>query len=440
MTSERGSSTETSSTLPSKPGRAVALAVLLVLSSVLVYFSRTELPDVRRFVLALAAFGLVFAPASERRLRLPIFLAAVALVAWTGQMASAGEGGLALWLGCSLAGAVLLIRAGGRAQAYFLPPVETDAGLRERRVVRANFQTASVLFLGVFLWDAFEPRPAWARASVLALAAVFFLRYFLLQAKFLGLPAVPLLSPPEARGLVPSQRWPLLAAVLLLGASPYPGRWLQGSARGPLLVTSVLLLVLAGLVFVVALTRLQKAGLWSRSLVRRTSFFAGMSLAVALAAALVELEMWGPRRLTAFSTFCTFVLVVLPFAHHVTRLFRGYAEAAFLIPPAILSVMFAPVAAMNGLNWSLTSSGFLFAFAVMMLSYQLVVTVRMRAKGALYLAASLIALVAIFVAKQTAWSEAGSSWKIFLIAVGFTLYAIDLFDRAVKGTGTFLLR
>ena len=182
--------------------------------------------------------------------------------------------------------------------------------------------------------------------------------------------------------------------------------------------------MLAALLFVLALVRLG----WSRRLVRRTSFLSGMVLAVVLAAVLVELEAWGPR-FTSFATFCSLVLVVLPVVHERTRLFQPYPHLSALIPPPELAVMLLPLTAVNGPRWSLASSGFLYAFGLLVLGYYLLVAV--RSGGELgYLAASLAALVGIFLAEGTAWAASGSSWKVFLIALGFALYAVDRLDRA----------
>ena len=200
----------------------------------------------------------------------------------------------------------------------------------------------------------------------------------------------------------------------------------------PLLLTSLLLLVLAALIFVIALVRLQQARLWAKPLVRRTSFYAGMALAVALAAVFVELEAPGPRRLITFTTACSFALVLLPFVNSTTRLLSAYPHASFLVAPPVLAVMNAPLTAVNGLSGMATFTAFLFAFAVLMIVYQLLVVVGEHQRGTLYLLASLGVLLVIFFSNGAAWADSGGAWKIFLIALGFVLYAVDLLERASR--------
>lgn len=402
--------------------REALFTASLAAAATLVYFYRPEIPDERRFILVLAAAGFFFAPRSEQPMRLWIWFPAVALVAWGGRWAARGEGDLGLWIACSVVGAALAVRAGGRAAVYYLPVAGSDTGAALQGVIRRNLQASFTLFAAVFLWDGVGGAHPDVRGALIALSAIWFLRYLLLQAKFLQLPARSLTT----QGLVPAQRWPFLALVVLLGATRLPDRLLPGEDDGPLLMTSLLLFVLAGLVFAMALVRLD----WPKSMIRKTSFLAGMGLAVALAAVVVELEAWGPARFTSFTTFCTFVLLVLPFAHATTRLFEPYPRASELIGPPILSVMMAPVTAINGWRWELTSTGFLFALSIVMVLYHLIVAIREGFGNRMYLLASLAALGVVFFADGTAWSENGAGWKVFLISLGFVLYAVDLRDRA----------
>ena len=319
------------------------------------------------------------------------------------------------------------------AAAYYLPGAENDDGFALQRVIRRNLQAAFFVFAIVFVWDGIGLSP-YLRTGLFLVAAMLFLRYLLLQSKFLHLPATPYLSAPEARGFVASQKWAVLILALLIGATQWPDVWLGINDTAPLLLTSLLLLVLAGLIFVIALVSLQQAGLWARPLVRRTSFYAGMALAVALAAVVVELEALGPGRLVAFTTACTFVLVLLPFVNNTTRLLSAYPNASFLVVPPVLAVMNAPLTAVNGLGEMPTSTAFLFAFAVLMIVYQLLVVVGEHGRGTIYLLASLGVLAAIFFSNGAAWAERGGAWKIFLIALGFVLYAVDLMERASRAS------
>ncbi|GMR23920.1 MAG: hypothetical protein BMS9Abin37_2398 [Acidobacteriota bacterium] len=419
MTFDDNSSTRTSTSWRSE----ALLIALLISGSALVYFYRFQIADERRFILPLAGAGFFFAPISARPLKLLIWFPAVALTAWGGRFAALGNGDLWLWLAGSIIGAALVVRAGGRAAMYYLPAAGSEAGVTMRRTIRNNLQVSFLLFAVVFIWDGVTVTlNPFVRAVLLLLSAVWFLRYLLLQAACLHLPPKPL----RMKGIVPAQRWPLLIVVLFLGATRLADRLLPGGDDGPLLVTSMLLFVLAGLILAMALIRLE----WPRSLVRKTSFLFGMGLAVALAAVVVEIEAWGPNRFTAFTTLCIFVLLVVPFARTTTRLFDPYPRASELIGPPVLSVMVAPLTAMNGWQWELTSTGFFLAFAVVMLVYHLVVATREGFGARVYVAASLVGLAILFFSNGTAWAENGAGWKIFLIALGFVLYAVDLRDRA----------
>ena len=420
MTFDDSSSTRTSTSWRSE----ALVAALVVTGSALVYFYRPQIADERRFILTLAAAGFFFAPISNRPLSLLIWFPAVALVAWGGRFAAIGDGDLWLWLACSMVGAACAVRAGGRAATYYLPVAGNEDGLTMRRTIRGNLQVSFLLLAAVFIGDSFETIYPFVRAVVLLLSAVWFLRYLLLQAKYLRVSVKRL----GVTGLVPAQRWPLLSVVLVLGATRLADRLLPGGDDGPLLITAMLLFILAGLILAMALVRLG----WPKPLVRKTSFLSGMGLAVALAAVVVELEAWGPIRFTMFTTLCIFVLLVVPFAHTTTKLFDSYPRASDLIGPPVLSVMVAPLTAMNGWRWELTSTGFLFAFAVVMLVYHFVVATREGFGGRVYLAASLATLAVLFLANGTAWAESGAAWKVFLIALGFVLYAVDLRDRATK--------
>ena len=65
-----------------------------------------------------------------------------------------------------------------------------------------------------------------------------------------------------------------------------------------------------------------------------------------------------------------------------------------------------------------------------MLIYHLVVATREGFGHRSYLVASLVGVAVMFFANGTAWGESGGAWKIFLISLGFVLYAVDLRDRA----------
>jgi hypothetical protein len=412
-------------------------ASVLALASVLVYFFRPELGDTRRWILALVAIGFFFAPLSPQRLRVVGWLAALAAVCWGASLLSGGRGGFGLWSACSLAGALLTVRAGGRAGQYYLPGPDGQGGSSLRRSVRRELSLSVALFLIVFVSDGWGwvGVPTLLRGVLLFASAAFFLRSLLLQSKGRDLPVrapLGLGDPDVRRSIVAAQRWPVLVLLTLSGATHLFERLLEraGSNTEALLVTSILLLVLAALLFVFSLVRLEVAGRISRRIVRRTSFLAGMALAIALGAVVVELEAWGPSRFTSFGTICMFALVVLPFAHETTGLLGSDERFTFLAPPVVLAIMMAPVAAINGERWRLASTGFLLAFAALMLLYFLVVTLWKGERGTIYLGTSLAGLLLTSLSNGEAWASSGGAWKTFWIAFGFVLYAVDLLERA----------
>lgn len=414
----------------------VLFALLLALASVLLYFFRPEMGDTRRWILALVATGFFFAPLSARPLHLVWWSSAVAAVCWGASLLTRGTGGVGLWAACSVAGAFLCVRSGSRAAHYYLPDAGGELNRVRRRSVRRYLFISVGLFLVAFVYDGWQP-PSMPvlRGAVLFASAAFFMRFLLQQSKAPVLLSQAPLDPwePHARrSIVAAQRWPLLVLLMLSGATRLPDMLLEqvGSSTDSLLVTSILLIVLGALLFVISLVRLEAAGRVSRSLVRRTSFIAGMAMAVALAAVVVELEAWGPSRFTSFGTICAFSLVILPFVHSTTEVFGSDERFTFLIPPAILGVMLAPMTAINGERWPLASTGFLLAFAVLMLAFFSAVTLRQGTGGRLYLGASLAALLGISMSDGTTWQASGGAWKTFWIAFGFVLYAVDLLDRA----------
>jgi hypothetical protein len=158
--------------------------------------------------------------------------------------------------------------------------------------------------------------------------------------------------------------------------------------------------------------------------VRRTSFAAGVFLAVAATAVLIELESWDPARYRIFTSLCIAFLVVLPFLRSQTKLLEGSPRFTALVPPAALAVMMAPVTAIGGKTASSSTTIFLFAFSVLMLVYYVIVGLRAKARGTLYLAASLALVLYLFFA-----GRGDRSFQVFFVSAGFMLYAVDRFER-----------
>ncbi len=387
----------------------IALCAALVAGSLLVYFFRFDLDEPRRYLMALATLGFFFAPLSERPLRAGLWLLGVAIVAWGAQIAGSGWGGLPLWLACSVAGALLVGRGGARAARYYLPEAGSETGLSLRRGIRAQLQISVALFLGGYVFN------RWFGTFLVALSAAFFIRYVLLQSKHLGIVAAPL---PLETGIVPSQRWAVLVLFAIVGGTMLP-QALLGEDQSSLLLTAALLLVTAALVFVLSLTRTG----WPRAFVRRASFAAGLVLAVAVTAVLVELEVWDRSRYRVFASFCSAFLVVLPFLKNQTKLLVAWPRLAALVPPVALSAMMTPVAAISGAKASSSTTVFLFAFSVLMLAYYSLVGLRTRASTA-YLAASLALVLYLFFA-----GGGDRGMQMFLLSLGFVLYAIDRLEQ-----------
>jgi len=388
----------------------IALSAALVAGSVLVYFFRFDLEEPRRCLMALATLGFFFAPLSEKPLRAGHWLLAVAVVAWGAQIAGSGQGGLPLWLACSVAGALLVVRGGSRAARYYLPEAGSETGRSQKRAIRAQLQISVALFLGGYVFN------QWFGTVLVVLSAAFFIRYVLLQSKHLGIVAAPLTLEP---GIVPSQRWVVILLFAVVGGTRLP-QVLLGEDQGSLLLTAALLLVTAALLFVLSLTRTG----WPRAFVRRASFAAGVVLAVAVTAVLVELESWDRSRYRVFASFCIAFLVVLPFLKNQTKLLLAWPRLATLVPPAALSVMMAPVTAISGTKASSSTTVFLFTFSVIMLGYYVLVDLRARASGAVYLAASLGLVLYLFFS-----GNGDRGWQVFLLSLGFVLYAVDRLER-----------
>ncbi|HXV61170.1 MAG TPA: hypothetical protein VEK15_10780 [Vicinamibacteria bacterium] len=370
----------------------------------------------RRVIFTLVVVGFFSAPASDVPLRPMAWSLGVAVVAWASQLAGAGSGGLFLWLACSLGGAALVIRGGSRALHYYLPRAGNEPGQCMRREIRGQLLVSVSLCVLAYL--GYVP-DLWA--FLVLGSAVFFVRYLLLQAKHLAIQTPTLLPAP---GIVPSQRWPILLVFLVVGSTDLLEALVGGEGRGRLLITAALFVVLAALVFVLALVRTG----WPRSFVRRASFFAGIGLAVGLAAVLVQLEGFRPHRYSAFANAFIVFLVVLPFVRSVTKLFAPWPRVAFLVPPPIFSAMMAPVATLGGGRGS-TSGGFLAAFSALAILYHLVVAVRRRARGRAFLVVGLGVLLL-----PVLWGPGDSARlsQIFLLSLGSVLYAVDLFQRAVS--------
>ncbi len=387
-----------------------ALSAILIAGSILVYFFRYDLEEPRRYLIALATVGFFFAPLSEKPLRFGLWLLGIGVAGWGAQTAGSERGGFPLWLACSVATALLVVRGGSRAAGYYLPKAGSDAGRALQRSIRAQLQITVVLFLGGYVFN------RWFGTLSVALSAVFFLRYVLLQSKHLGIAAVPLAI--ENR-VVPSQRWFVLAGFAIVGGTNFLDSVL-GTSRDSLLLTATFLLVTAAMGFVLSLTRTG----WPRPFVRRAAFAAGILLAVAATAVLVELESWDRARYRVFASVCIAFLVVLPFLHERTKLFLEFPRLAALFPPVALAVMMAPVTAVGGREAPSSTAVFLFAFSVLMLTYFVLVAARTRAKGAIYFVMSLgLVLYLLF----TGGGDRG--WQVFLISIGFLLYAIDRLER-----------
>jgi hypothetical protein len=143
---------------------------------------------------------------------------------------------------------------------------------------------------------------------------------------------------------------------------------------------------------------------------------------------LVELESWDRARYRVFASLCIAFFVVLPFVKNQTKLLQAWPRGSTLVPPAAIGVMMTPVSAIGATPSSATSV-FLAAFSVLMLAYYLLVAAREKRRGKLYLAASLA------VVPWLALTGGGDrAWQVFLLSLGFLLYAIDRMERVWRET------
>jgi hypothetical protein len=126
----------------------------------------------------------------------------------------------------------------------------------------------------------------------------------------------------------------------------------------------------------------------------------------------------------------TFFLVILPFGHERTNLLSRYPKVAVFVAPPLLSVMNAPLTAINGYRWYSASTGFLLFAAVLIVGYRLVQALRSNQKGKLYLTTVLLLLVVGGYGGAVAIDPSRSLFKLFVMSSGFVLYALDLFERA----------
>jgi hypothetical protein len=128
--------------------------------------------------------------------------------------------------------------------------------------------------------------------------------------------------------------------------------------------------------------------------------------------------------------FGSVFLVVLPFVNSTTDLFRSIPNVRFVLPPPLIAVMSAPLTVVNGTRWAHASIGCLYAFALLVVVYSLVVVHREEARGKLYLGASLLVLVIALLVDGGAWWGGAASLKVFLLALCLVLYSMNLLERA----------
>ncbi len=418
------------------------LATILAIAGFVVSQLGSEIGEPRRWVLALSVIGLLAAPALEVRLRVPVWIAAGGLFAWLGRLFSEQAAPAWAWLLLAVGAAALVVRGGERLCHYVLPGANDDEGRSLRWSIRRELLLSAAIFCAVYVAEGVVPAwPAWPglRVALLFLSGALFVRYLLLQSKYLGVTAVPLFSQPESSGFVASQRWPYLILASIVGLTPVPDRLLGTTEEDHrvILLTSTMLFAFAAGIFIASLLRGQRNRKWSRRTVRAASFAAGLFLAVGLYAVLVQLNagrvpvVEAPIRADAvtglqsvFVLFSTFFLIVLPFAKARTRLV-GDGSFSFFVGPSVLAVMNAPMTVVNGDRWPLASTWFLLSVTFLIVTYHIVVAWRAKAAGRAY----LVAVAAVLIVGSF-WGQSHVVYKTLLISTGLAFYAFDLFDRS----------
>jgi hypothetical protein len=202
-------------------------------------------------------------------------------------------------------------------------------------------------------------------------------------------------------------------------------------------------MLLATAIFLAALVRVQRRSTWSRRSTRWASFVAGIFLAHSLFAFLLDLgyraDPLGGGFFTAraaqgiksvYLFIAVFFLIILPFVQDKTRLISRYPTLAHFVAPTVLSIMFAPLAAINGERWHLPSEAFLFFLTLIIVVYYLRVVFREKATGKLYLLATLGLLVIGASLDALGADPLKSVYKLFALSLAFVFYALDLYDRA----------
>jgi hypothetical protein len=200
---------------------------------------------------------------------------------------------------------------------------------------------------------------------------------------------------------------------------------------------------LATAVFLAALVRLQRRSTWTRRSTRWASFVAGIFLAHSLFAFLFDLgyrvDPLGGGFFTTraaqgiksvYLFISTFFLIVMPFVRQQTLLVSRYPTLSYFVAPTALSVMFAPLAAINGWRWLLPSEVFLFFLALIIVGYHLLSTFRKKEAGKLYLLATMGLLVMGAYLDVRDLEPMKSVYKLFALSLAFVFYTLDLYDRA----------
>jgi hypothetical protein len=412
------------------------LATILTIGAGQIFIYADFLGDPKRWLLVLLAVGFFAAPVSSSRLNFPAWLASTALVAWVGRYTATLDPLLLVLL--SFFGSSLVVRGGERARRFYFPANGAASG-------RWLLLVALTLFFVVFVADGFQQEYGSSlrliRFFFLLLSAASFVSCALVQSKR-SFPVVKV----HGVSFVSLQRWPYFVFVALLGWSPLP-QWIfselgERSDRS-LHLTAAFLMLFATAIFVAALLRIQRRKVWPRKSIRWASFIAGIFLAHALFAYLVdfgyrsdplgggpfsERAAQGIRSVHFFLT--TSFLIVLPFVHERTSILQKYDKLAFFVATPVLAAMNAPLAAINGDRWNLASTGFLYCVTLIIAFYYTWVTFKEGGSGKVYVTFVVTLLLWGGYLDSAAADSVKSVYKLFVISTGFVLYAVDLFDRA----------
>lgn len=407
--------------------------------------------DVSRWPLAFGALSFLLAREHTQPIAIPVWLASAAGLAWCATALAGLDAqpmfiGSVTWLGLSM-----MARSGERALAVYLPRASNDVGYVLQWKIRRELIAGASVFLLVFLVEGYQRSHAGfdgylvgvGRQVGLVLSALLFVRFVLLQSSHLGIISRPAFGDDALEYLVPSQRWPIAIVfwgILGLSWLATAGHW-QGFAPPRVILTALLLLVLAALLFVASVVRLQRIRGWSRQRVRAPSFVTGLVLSLGAVALLVALSPHLPegagalfsRRAAAgietiYLTATSVFLLWMPILGERSAILNEHQRTAFFIAPVELAIMVAPLVTIVGHRRVFAGSWFWVWLLLLFLCYYAVVALRKGSTSRVYALVSVASFGLLIVAAGLL--NVSIVYRYFLVSLALVWYSIDLFERS----------